>query len=136
MAKFTQLLLSALLLAAPLTAIADFAFGTPGFGHNSAALDGRAREILKDAATWLERLPNHKLRIYGNRGVLETDTSISLQRLENAQQFLVGIGVKEDRILLVDLGASRPARPNCKSEVIPDECDEFNRTIQLDLFAP
>ena len=132
MAKFTRLLLSALLLAASLTASADFAFGTPGFGHNSAALDGRAKEILKDAATWLERLPNHKLRIYGNRGVLEN----ALQRLENAQQLLVGIGVKEDRIVLVDLGASRPARPNCKSEVIPDECDEFNRVIQLDLFAP
>ena len=136
MANFKRLALSALLFAAPLTASADFAFGTPGFERNSAALGDRAREILKDAATWLERLPNHKLRIYGSRGVLESETSISLERLQNARQYLIGIGVKEDRILLVDLGSSRPVRPNCKSEANPDECDEFNRNIQLDLFAP
>ena len=136
MIKFSQLTLSAMLLVAPLTASADFAFGTPGFEKNSAVLDDRGKEILTDAATWLERLPNRKLRIYGSRGVLEKDSSISMERLRNAKRFLLGIGIKEDRIVLEDVGVSRPVRPYCKTEEFPDECDAFNRIIQLDLFAP
>ena len=136
MTKFKQLLLSALLLAAPISVTAHFAFGTPDFQPNCAALDARAKEILTDAATWLERLPNRNLRIYGSRGELESDALVSRKRLQSAQAFLIGLGVNADRIVLVDLGASQPSRQNCKSEDSPDECDRFNRIIQLDLFAP
>ena len=136
MTKLKQLLLSALLLAAPIKATAHFAFGTPDFQANSAVLDERAKEILTDAATWLERLPDRNLRIYCNRGELEIDAFVCQKRLQNAQAFLIGLGVDADRIVLVDLGASQPSRQNCKSEDSPDECDRFNRIIQLDLFAP
>jgi len=125
-----------MLITTPLTAFADFGFGIPGFTFNSAALDDRSKAILVDAADTLKRHPEYKLRIYGSRGQLESDTSISQRRLRSAQMFLIDNGVPETRILMEDRGASAPLQPNCAQADSREECDKHNRNIQLQLVAP
>ena len=124
------------LAAAPWAAQADFGFGIPGFASNSAELDERSRAILLDAAVILKRMPDYKLKLYGSRGQLETDLHVSERRLENARSFLVSVGVSTDRILVEDRGSETPLHPNCQKSEQPDDCDGYNRNIQLQLVAP
>jgi len=124
------------LATAPWIAQADFGFGIPGFASNSAALDERSRAILLDAAVILKRMPDHRLKLYGSRGQLETDPHVSQRRLENARRFLVSAGVSADRILVEDRGSDAPLQPSCQKSERPDDCDRYNRNIQLQLVAP
>ena len=133
---YTLLLIGALFAVAPGPAFADFGFGAPMFTFNSAALDERSRAILIDAAEILRRNPNHKLKLYGSRGHLESDTSISRRRLSSAQMFLIKNGVPEHQILIEDRGTSAPVQPNCSQAESPKDCDRYNRNIQLQLVAP
>ena len=132
----TLLLIGALVAVAPGPAFADFAFGAPMFAFNSAALDDRSRAILVDAAEILRRYPDYKLKLYGSRGQLESDSSISERRLSNAQVFLIKNGVPERRILVEDRGINAPVQPSCSQAESPSDCDRYNRNIQLQLVAP
>lgn len=132
----TMLLVGSVLAVVPRPALSEFGFGAPTFTSNSAALDDRSKMILIDAALILRRNPDHKLKLYGSRGQLESDTSISQHRLINAQMFLVENGVSGHRILIEDHGVSAPAQPNCSQAESPEECDKYNRNIQLQLVSP
>ncbi len=136
MTKIQSLLLGAVLLAINFNARADFAFGTPGFSPDSACLDARAKAILLDVAEILKRYPDSKIRIFGSRGQLERDASVSQRRLDNAMKFLTENGIERDRILLQDDGTSSPLQPNCIKSDVPDDCDEYNRNIRPQLLTP
>jgi len=136
MRQLHQFLLAMAIAAAPFVAKADFAFGTPSFAYNSATLDNTAKAILLDASVTLARMPTYKLKLYGSRGQLENDASVSRSRLNNALQFLISNGVAQDRILVEDRGASAPLHPNCARSESPNDCDLYNRNIQLQLVAP
>ena len=136
MTKISRLFLSSALFATSLTASAEFGFGIPVFDKNSATLNEAAKAILADSATLLERWPDKKLKIYGSRGQLESDASVSSRRLESARKFLIEIGVNSEKILLEDVGTSRPLQPDCIHDAAPEECDRYNRNIQLQLVAP
>lgn len=134
--KIKSGLLGTLLLAINFNAIADFAFGTPSFSPESACLDDRAKEILLDVAITLKRYPDSKIRIYGSRGQLERDASVSQRRLDNAMKFLTENGIDRDRIVLQDTGTSWPLQPNCIASDNPDDCDQYNRNIRPQLVTP
>lgn len=136
MKVLTLLLVGSILIAAPRSAFADFEFGAPAFSFNSAALDDRAKAILVDTAVTLKRYPEYKLKIYGSRGQLESDTSISQRRLRSAQMFLIDSGIPGTRILMEDLGTSAPLQPNCEQADSREAYDAYNRNIQLQLVLP
>ena len=136
MAYIKALLLGVALLAVNSNARADFAFGTPGFSAESAALDARAKAILLDVAVTLQRYPTYKIRIYGSRGQLERDASVSQRRLDSAMKFLIENGIERNRILLQDVGSSWPLQPNCINSDVPEDCDQYNRNIRPQLLAP
>ncbi len=136
MPNIKALLVGVALLAINFNARADFAFGTPAFPAESANLDTRAKAILIDVAQTLKRYPHYQVRIYGSRGLLERDTTVSEKRLKNAMQFLVENGIEPERILLQDVGTTWPLQPDCLNSADPAECDQYNRNIRPQLVAP
>jgi peptidoglycan-associated lipoprotein len=82
------------------------------FNFDSADLSESARSTLTDNAAALAKETTAKIRIEGNcdeRGSTEYNLALGERRAKAAQQYLVTIGVKSNRLSIVSYGKEKPA---------------------------
>jgi peptidoglycan-associated lipoprotein len=82
------------------------------FNFDSADLSESARSTLTNNAAALAKETTAKIRIEGNcdeRGSAEYNLALGERRAKAAQQYLVTIGVKSNRLSIVSYGKEKPA---------------------------
>ena len=99
------------------------------FDFDSSTLSESARNILTNNATPLTKEQTAKIRIEGNcdeRGSAEYNLALGERRAKAAQQYLVTLGVKPDRISTISYGKEKPAvSGNNETAWAKDRRDEF-----------
>lgn len=82
------------------------------FNFDSAGISESARETLSKNAAVLVKEPSAKIRIEGNcdeRGSAEYNLALGERRAKAAQQYLVSLGVKPERLAIISYGKEKPA---------------------------
>lgn len=82
------------------------------FNFDSADLSESSRSVLAKNAATLAKETTSKIRIEGNcddRGSSEYNLALGEQRAKAAQQYLVTMGVKPDRLSIISYGKEKPA---------------------------
>ena len=82
------------------------------FDFDSANLSAAARSVLTNNAALLNKDLSAKIRIEGNcdeRGSAEYNLALGERRAKSAQQYLVTLGVKADRLSTISYGKEKPA---------------------------
>jgi len=87
------------------------------FATDSYSLSEEARGTLSRQVAWLNGNPNARLLVAGNcdeRGTREYNLALGARRANAVKDFLVSLGVNENRIETVSYGKERPIddRPN------------------------
>ena len=88
------------------------ALNTIYFNLDSNDLSDSARDILTKNAAVLMKDTSAKIRIEGNcdeRGSAEYNLALGERRAKAAQQYIVTLGVKPDRLAIVSYGKEKPA---------------------------
>jgi peptidoglycan-associated lipoprotein len=86
--------------------------GDVHFAYDSTALDADATATLTRNAAWLRRWSSTRVRIEGHadeRGTSEYNLTLSALRAAAVRQYLVSMGIAEDRIATVGYGEEQPA---------------------------
>lgn len=89
------------------------------FGYDQFALSGEARSVLERQATWLRRYPNVRILVAGNcdeRGTREYNLALGARRAAAARDYLVSLGVAQNRLETVSYGKERPLDPRANEE--------------------
>jgi peptidoglycan-associated lipoprotein len=84
------------------------------FDYDKYDLSARAREILADKALFMKTFPTAKILIEGHcdeRGTSEYNLALGERRANSAKQYLVHLGVAENRISTISYGRERPMDP-------------------------
>ncbi len=95
------------------------ALGTPSssplkdiyFDFDRADLRGDARETLKTNADWLKKNPAATVQIEGHcdeRGTAEYNLALGARRAQSAKDYLVTLGIPEQRLSTVSYGQELP----------------------------
>lgn len=82
------------------------------FNFDSSDLSKSARDTLTKNAVPLTKEPAAKIRIEGNcdeRGSAEYNLALGERRAKAAQQYLVTLGIKPERISTISYGKEKPA---------------------------
>ncbi len=82
------------------------------FDFDQAAIEAKAREILKANAEWLKANPKIKVKIEGNcdeRGTVEYNQALGQRRAANAKKYLTDMGISSQRISLISYGKEKPS---------------------------
>ena len=82
------------------------------FDFDSSGLSDAARSTLAGNAATLMKETSEKIRIEGNcdeRGSAEYNLALGERRAKAAQQYLVTMGVKPDRLSIISYGKEKPA---------------------------
>lgn len=82
-------------------------------------LTPRAREILANKAYFLKQYPTVKILIEGHcdeRGTAEYNLALGEKRANAAKQYLIQLGISEDRISTISYGEERPLDPGHNEE--------------------
>jgi peptidoglycan-associated lipoprotein len=99
------------------------------FNFDSAALSESARSVLTKNASALMNAPTAKIRIEGNcdeRGSAEYNLALGERRAAAAQQYLVTLGVKPERLSIISYGEEKPAvQGNDEAAWVKNRRDEF-----------
>ena len=99
------------------------------FNFDSADLSESARSTLTNNAAALAKETTAKIRIEGNcdeRGSAEYNLALGERRAKAAQQYLVTIGVKSNRLSIVSYGKEKPAvQGNNEAAWTKNRRDEF-----------
>lgn len=99
------------------------------FDFDSAGLSESARGTLTKNAAVLTKEPTVKIRIEGNcdeRGSSEYNLALGERRAKAAQQYLVTLGIKPDRLSIISYGKEKPAvRGDDESAWARNRRDEF-----------
>lgn len=87
------------------------------FGYDRFDLSAEARSVLERQAAWLRQYPSVRVLVAGNcdeRGTREYNLALGARRAAAARDYLVSLGVAQDRIETVSYGKERPldARAN------------------------
>jgi peptidoglycan-associated lipoprotein len=87
------------------------------FGYDRFDLSAEARSVLERQAAWLRQYPNVRILVAGNcdeRGTREYNLALGARRAAAARDYLVSLGVAQDRVETVSYGKERPldARAN------------------------
>lgn len=87
------------------------------FGYDRFDLSAEARSVLERQAAWLRQYPNVRVLVAGNcdeRGTREYNLALGARRAAAARDYLVSLGVAQNRIETVSYGKERPldARAN------------------------
>lgn len=104
------------------------------FATDKSNLDSAAQETLRRQAAWLERYPQIVVRIEGHadeRGTREYNLALSQRRANEAREFLVGLGIANERISIIPYGKERPLAL-CSNE----NCWKQNRRAVTTVVAP
>lgn len=84
------------------------------FDFDKYDLSAHAREILANKAYFLKQYPSTKILIEGHcdeRGTSEYNLALGERRANSAKQYLVQLGISEDRISTISYGKERPLDP-------------------------
>ena len=76
-------------------------------------------EILKENAALLIKYPRVKIQIEGHcdeRGTVEYNLALGQRRANNAQKYLISLGIPNDRISTISYGKERPLDPGHNEE--------------------
>jgi len=87
------------------------------FGYDRFDLSAEARSVLERQAAWLRQYPNVRILVAGNcdeRGTREYNLALGARRAAAARDYLVSLGVAQNRVETVSYGKERPldARAN------------------------
>jgi peptidoglycan-associated lipoprotein len=106
-----------------------FESGNIYFDFDKSDLRADAQAVLKSKAEWLRKNSSYSLRIEGNcdeRGTNEYNLALGERRAHSARNFLVALGVSQDRITTISYGEERPADPGHNEEAwAKNRRDEF-----------
>ena len=84
------------------------------FDFDKSNLKPEAQETLKKKAAFLRYNPSFALLIGGNcdnRGTEEYNLALGERRADSAKQYLIALGISDDRIKTISYGELRPADP-------------------------
>ncbi|MFA7405057.1 MAG: peptidoglycan-associated lipoprotein Pal [Pelobacteraceae bacterium] len=99
------------------------------FNFDSATLSDSSRGILAKNAAALAKETSSQIRIEGNcdeRGSAEYNLALGERRAKAAQQYLVTMGVKQDRLSIISYGKEKPAvQGNDEAAWSKNRRDEF-----------
>src|SRR5512133_2590264 len=99
------------------------------FDFDSANLSESARTTLTKNAALLMKEPLAKIRIEGNcddRGSAEYNLALGERRAASAQQYLITLGVKANRLSTISYGKEKPAVPGSdEAAMAKNRRDEF-----------
>jgi len=105
------------------------ALGKIYFNFDSATLSDPSRGILAKNAAALAKENSSKIRIEGNcdeRGSAEYNLALGERRAKAAQQYLVTMGVKQDRLSIISYGKEKTAvQGNDEAAWSKNRRDEF-----------
>jgi len=91
----------------------EAAFEAVYFDFDNSDLSQASRDVLsKNADILLKVKPDAKIRIEGNcdeRGSAEYNLALGERRAKSAQQYLLTLGVKADRLSTISYGKEKPA---------------------------
>lgn len=89
------------------------------FGYDQFNLSTEARSVLERQAAWLRRYPNVRILVAGNcdeRGTREYNLALGARRAAATRDFLVSLGVAQNRLETVSYGKERPLDPRANEE--------------------
>src|SRR5262245_12017594 len=89
------------------------------FGYDRFDLSSEARSVLERQAAWLRRYPNVRILVAGNcdeRGTREYNLALGARRAAATRDFLVSLGVTQNRLETVSYGKERPLDPRANEE--------------------
>jgi peptidoglycan-associated lipoprotein len=89
------------------------------FGYDRFDLSTEARSVLERQAAWLRRYPNVRILVAGNcdeRGTREYNLALGARRAAAARDYLVSLGVAQNRLETVSYGKERPLDPRANEE--------------------
>ena len=99
------------------------------FEFDSANLSEAARNTLTKNASVLVKDPSAKIRIEGNcdeRGSAEYNLALGERRAKSAQQYLITLGIKPDRLSIISYGKEKPATQGSdETSMAKNRRDEF-----------
>lgn len=84
------------------------------FDYDKASLKPESRKVLSGKATFLNTHPQMKVKVEGHcdeRGTSEYNLALGERRAKAAQDYLVFLGIKADRISIVSYGEEKPLDP-------------------------
>lgn len=103
------------------------------FAFDSDRIQGEAQRNLDNLAESISEYPNTELLIVGHTDAVGTETynqSLSERRARSAANYLVGRGVKRDRIRTQGLGETEPVQDNTT-----EAGRAQNRRVEVAIFA-
>jgi peptidoglycan-associated lipoprotein len=86
--------------------------GTVYFDYDDSALREDAKDALRGNAEYLRNVASAKIELQGNcdeRGTEEYNLALGKRRAESAQQYLVDLGIANNRMTTVSFGEENPA---------------------------
>ena len=89
------------------------------FGYDRFELSTEARSVLERQAAWLRRYPNVRILVAGNcdeRGTREYNLALGARRAAAARDYLVSLGITQNRLETVSYGKERPLDPRANEE--------------------
>lgn len=94
---------------------------TINFAFDSATLDGEARRVLAQQATWIKQFPEVRFRVYGHTDLVGSaayNYALGMRRARAAVDFLVSQGISRSRLeAVVSFGKTRPIVQTTQPEV-------------------
>ncbi len=82
------------------------------FGYDSSVLSDESQRTLQRQAAWLQQYGNVGVTVEGHcdeRGTREYNIALGERRANAAKKYLIGLGVKANRISTISYGKERPA---------------------------
>jgi peptidoglycan-associated lipoprotein len=99
--------------------------GDVAFNYDMATVRDDQRGILQKNADWMRRWPTTRVSIEGHadqRGTNEYNLALGERRAKSVADYLVGLGIAADRMVVVSKGEESPL---CAE--LTDPCYERNR---------
>jgi len=84
------------------------------FDYDSVVLNAEATSILDGQAAWLKQYPDVVITIEGHadeRGTREYNLALGDRRANAVRNYLMALGIDQERILTISYGEERPADP-------------------------
>lgn len=82
------------------------------FAFNSSALDGPARAILQQQASWIRQFPEIRFRVYGHTDLVGSDSynrTLGKRRADAVVAYLAQLGISRSRLeAVVSYGETQP----------------------------
>jgi peptidoglycan-associated lipoprotein len=84
------------------------------FDYDSVVLNAEATRVLDGQAAWLQQYPDVVVTIEGHadeRGTREYNLALGDRRANAVRNYLMALGIDQERILTISYGEERPADP-------------------------